>query len=131
MGTNVDTLRQGYDAFANGDVEGALAPLADDIEWQGPDSERVPGSGTHRGKDQVQQLWQELASAIDGLRVEPDEFLEGQETVTVLGHTSGTARSTGTEFKVPFVHVWRFENGTPTRVQTLTDTAVVADALGN
>jgi len=51
--------------------------------------------------------------------------------VIVLGHTSGTARSTGTGFKVPFVHVWRFDNGAPTRVQTLTDTAVIADALGN
>jgi len=79
----------------------------------------------------VQQLWQTLASEIDGLRVEPDEFLEGEQTITVLGNTSGTARSTGTEFKVPFLHVWRFENGTPTRVQTLTDTAVIADALGN
>jgi ketosteroid isomerase-like protein len=131
MATNVDTLRQGYEAFASGDVEGALAPLSDNIEWQGPNSERVPGGGVHRGKDEVQQLWQELASAFDNLRIEPDEFLEGNETVTVLGNTSATARSTGADFQVPFVHVWRFENGTPTRVQTLTDTAVIADALGS
>ncbi len=131
MASKADTVRQGYEAFGRGDAEAALEILSDDIEWQGPDSERVPGHGTHRGKDEVQQLWQELASAFDNLRVEPDEFLEGEETVTVLGNTSGTARSTGTEFKVPFVHVWRFEDGTPTRVQTLNDTAVIAEALGS
>jgi len=128
MAANSDTVRRGYEAFGRGDFDGALDLLADDFEWQGPESQRVPGSGTHRGKDQVRQLWQEFGSAFDELRVEPDEFIEGEETVTVLGHTSGRAQS---DFKVPFVHVWRFEGGTPTRVQTLTDTAVIADALGN
>ena len=128
MASNSDAVRRGYEAFGRGDLEGALELLADDFEWQGPDTERVPGSGTHRGKDQVRQLWQTMGNAYDELRVQPDEFIEGEETVTVLGHTSGRARS---EFKVPFVHVWRFEGGTPTRVQTLTDTAVIADALGN
>ena len=128
MAANSDIVRSGYEAFGRGDFDGALELLADDFVWQGPDSERVPGSGTHRGKDEVRQLWQRMGSSIEDLRVEPDEFIEGEETVTVLGHTSARGRS---EFKVPFVHVWRFEGGTPTRVQTLTDTAVVADALGN
>jgi hypothetical protein len=30
---------------------------------------------------------------------------------------------------VPFVHVWRFEGDKAKRVQTLTDTAVIAEAL--
>ena len=117
------TTRSGGATF-----DGALELLADDFVWHGPDGERVPGSGTHRGKDEVRQLWQRMGSSIEDLRVEPDEFIEGEETVTVLRHTSGRGRS---EFKVPFVHVWRFEGGTSTRAQTLTDTAVVADALGN
>jgi uncharacterized protein len=128
MAANADTVRRGYEAFGRGDFDGALEPLADDFVWQGPDSERVPGSGTHRGKDEVRQLWEKMGSAFEELRIEPDEFIEGEDTVTVLGHSSGRARS---EFKVPFVHVWRFEDGTPTRVQTLVDTAVIADALGN
>jgi ketosteroid isomerase-like protein len=131
MAAHSDTIARGYEAFGRGDFEGALGILSDDIEWQGPDSHRVPGHGVHHGKDEVRHLWQELADEVDGLRIEPDEFLEGEETVTVLGHTHGKGRSG--EFKVPFVHVWRFEGGdpTPTRVQTLTDTAVLADALGN
>ena len=128
MGAHSDKIRHGYEAFGRGDLDGALEPLADDFVWQGPDSERGPGSGTHRGKDKVRRLWEQMGSSFEEIRIEPDEFLDGENTVTVLGHTSGRGQS---EFKVPFVHVWRFEGGTPTRVQTLTDTAVVADALGN
>ena len=128
MGARSEKVRRGYEAFGEGDFDGALGLLADDFVWQGPESERVPGSGTHRGQDEVKRLWQRMGSSVEDLRVEPDEFIEGEDTVTVLGHTSGRGRS---EFKVPFVHVWRFEGETPTRVQTLTDTAVVADALGN
>jgi hypothetical protein len=31
--------------------------------------------------------------------------------------------------KVPYVHVWRFEGDKLKRVQALTDTAVIAEAL--
>ena len=130
MASNADTIRDGYEAFGRGDFDGAMEALSDDIEWQGPNTDKVPGSGTYSGKEEVGQLWQELGEAYDGLRVEPDEFLEGQETVTVLGNTSGSVKSTGNEFKVPFVHVWRFEGGKANRVQTLTDTAELADAAG-
>ena len=130
MGQNSDVLRRGYDAFAQGDVEGALENFADDIEWEGTNFERLPGAGTHHGKDGVAQLFQRTFEAFDGFRVEPDEFIEGDETVIVLGHTEGSARETGNSFKVPFVHVWRMQDGKVKRVQVLTDTAVVAEAMG-
>jgi ketosteroid isomerase-like protein len=131
MAANVDALRQGYEAYGRGDVESAMEVLDDDVRWEGPPSEKVPGGGTFNGKEEVGQLWQEFAESFDDLKVEPDEFLEGEETVTVLGNTSGRAKETGNDFKVPFVHVWRFsDEGKANRVQTLTDTATVADAIG-
>jgi ketosteroid isomerase-like protein len=61
----------------------------------------------------------------------PDEFVSEGGTIVVLGHMEGRAKSTGTQVKVPFVHVWRMSGGVVTRGQALTDTAVVADALGS
>jgi uncharacterized protein len=130
MATNIDALRQGYEAYGRGDVESAMEVLDDDVRWEGPPTEKVPGGGTYNGKEEVGRLWQEFAESFDDLKVEPDEFLEGEETVTVLGNTSGRAKETGNDFKVPFVHVWRFSDGKANRVQTLTDTATVADAMG-
>ena len=44
MASNTETIQRGYEAFGRRDTDAALGILSDDIEWQGPDSERVPGS---------------------------------------------------------------------------------------
>jgi ketosteroid isomerase-like protein len=60
----------------------------------------------------------------------PDEFIESGETVVVLSHSESKGKETGTEVKLPWVHVWRFSGGKVTEVQALTDTALAPDALG-
>lgn len=130
MGENTDTLKQGYDAFARGDIEAATENFADDVTWEGSNSDRVPGSGTYTGPQEiVQNAWAVIPQNWDDFKVEPDEFIESGETVIALGHNEAKAKSTGKTVKVPFVHVWRFEGGKIKRVQTLTDTAVIAEAL--
>ncbi len=129
--SNTEFVQDLYEASARGDTEAFFAALSDDIEWQGPNTDKVPGSGNYSGKEEVGQLWQELGETYDELSVEPDEFLEGQETVTVLGNTSGRAKETGNDFKVPFVHVWRFsDEGKAREVLALADTFELAKALG-
>lgn len=130
MAENADVIRGGYEAFGRGDLEAALEPFADDIEWEGPNYESLPGGGTHRGRDAVAGVLEEITKQWETFQVSPDEFIEGGETVVVLGHLEGRARSTGNEVKAPFVHVWRLSGGRARRIQVLTDTAVVADALG-
>ena len=129
MSENVDALRNGYDAFAREDMEGVMALYADDIEWQGPNAPELPGAGTHNGKEEVAAMLGRVAEDWDPFGVTPDEFVDGGDTVVVLGHIEATAKGTGTNVKAPFVHVWRMSGGTAQRVQTLTDTAVVLDAL--
>ena len=125
--SNTDTLRQGYEAFGRGDLDAASENWHDDIRWEGTEAD-LPGSGTHEGKDAVKQTLVEFVQAFDDVSVTPDEFLEQDDTVVVLGHTEGTPKG-GDRIKVPFVHVWRMRDGKAERVQLLTDTAVVADAL--
>jgi ketosteroid isomerase-like protein len=130
MGDNAQKLKDGYSAFASGDVQAATQNFADDIRWEGPNTDRIPGSGTHTGIDQVvQNVWSVIPQTWDDFSVTPDEFIEDGETVVVLGHNEAKAKSTGKSLKVPFVHVWRFEGGKAKRVQTLSDTAVIAEAL--
>ena len=130
MAGKTDTLKEGYQAFASGDVEAATQNFADDIRWEGPNTDRIPGSGTHTGKDAiVQNVWAVIPQTFDDFKVTPDEFIEQGETVVVLGHNEAKAKATGKEIKVPFVHVWRFDGDKLKRVQTLSDTAVIAEAL--
>jgi ketosteroid isomerase-like protein len=130
MSENSDALKRGYDAFAQGDLDTVRGLWADDIRWEGPNAPGLVGSGVFNGADEVMNMIGELQGEWSEFRVTPDEFIEGGETVVVLGHTEGTPKDGGSQVKVPFVHVWRMAGGKVNEVQTLTDTKVVADALG-
>jgi ketosteroid isomerase-like protein len=127
---NLEVLRNGYAAFSRGDIEGVVEGFEEDIEFVGPNSQRTPGAGPHQGKQAVAGLLSGMRERWENLTWTPDEFVSEGETVVVLGHMEGKAKPTGAEVKVPFVHVWRMRGGRVRRGQALTDTAVVADALG-
>jgi ketosteroid isomerase-like protein len=129
MSQNTDTLKEGYEAFGRGDIEAVLENWADDIEWEGGNSD-LPAGGNFQGKDQVPQAFQQLGEAWDDLSVTPDEFVGEGDTVCVLGHIDGTAKESGQNVKSPFVHIYRFEDGKVKRIQILTDTLTGARALG-
>ena len=128
MSENVDVLKRGYDAFNSGDQQGLADVFAEDVRWEGSNDERIPGGGTYDGRDEALQALGEAAGAFDSISSQPDEFIEQGDTVVVLGHTEGQTNA-GNQVKVPFVHVWRMEDGKIKRGQLLTDTAVIEAAL--
>jgi ketosteroid isomerase-like protein len=127
MGQNSDALKQGYERFGQGDIEGAMEVWHDDIRWEGSESTRIPGNGVHEGKQAVAQSLQDTVQAYDTFTVTPDEFIEDGDTVVTLGHTEASKGDRSE--KLPFVHIWRFEGGKVKRAQILTDTAVAAELL--
>ena len=52
--SNTDTLKQGYEAFGRGDLDGVTQNFADDIRWENPEAQQVPNNGTTVGKDNVE-----------------------------------------------------------------------------
>jgi uncharacterized protein len=125
---DVEGLKKGYEAFNQGDLDGATEIWDDDIKWEGPNEERVPGGGNHSGKDEAKQALAKVPENFESFTAAPDEMIEADETVVVLGHAEGKTKS-GNEVKVPFVHVWRFEGDKVNRAQLLTDTSEVLKAL--
>ncbi|HYI38227.1 MAG TPA: nuclear transport factor 2 family protein [Thermoleophilaceae bacterium] len=129
MAANLDTLKQGYEAFSKGDIETATESWADDIVWEGPNSEDVPGGGEHAGKEAALKTLQEAVGAWDEFSLSPDEFYEGSDTVVVLGHAN--AKKGDQSAETPIVHIWRFgDDGKVKRFQSLTDTLQSARMLG-
>ena len=52
---NLEKAKKAYAAFSEGDAEGAMKDLADDIEWINPGRSKI--SGTLKGKEEVGEFW--------------------------------------------------------------------------
>ena len=128
MAENLETLKKGYADFGNGDIGAATEPWSDDFVWEGSNSEELPGSGRHEGKDAALQALESAVGSWDAFRLEIDEFVGDGDTIVALGHTEATKGDN--TVKQPVVHIWRFEDGTPKRLQVLGDTLQAARALG-
>lgn len=129
MPSHTDLLKDGYERFSRGDLDGALAPWTDDFVWEGANAEDLPGSGRHEGKSAAMQVLQQAVGAWDSFELVADEFVEQGDTVVVLAHTNvakGDKSAT-----LPTVHIWRMRgDGEVERLQILTDTLTSARTLG-
>jgi len=128
MSENSDALKRGYDAFNSGDVDTVAEIFADDITWEGPNTEGVPMSGKNEGKDAVLQALGQIGETFESFSVSPDEMVEEGETIVVLSHLEAKTKS-GNELSMPGVEIWRMSDGKAQRVQSLSDTAEVKKAL--
>ena len=125
----LEIVRAAYDAFEQGDREGALAAVADDVVWE--QAEGLPHGGVYHGLEAVRanvfgpltrDWWERFAAPAD-------ELLAAPPHVVALGRYEGIAKETGRVLDVPFVHVWTFENGKAVRFRQFLDTAGWNQAL--
>jgi ketosteroid isomerase-like protein len=128
MAGHIDEMRQRYEEFNQGDVQGATQDWSDDFVWQGSNSTEMPGGGEHTGKDQALQVLQQAVGGWDEFKLSADEFYEDGDTVVVLGHTD--VRKGDGSAQIPVVHIWRWEGDQVKRLQILTDTLQAAQLLG-
>jgi uncharacterized protein len=129
MSENSEALKRGYEAFNTGDEETLASLFEDHIRWEGPNTQGVPMSGVHEGKDAVLNALGRIADDFDEFRASPDEMVEQGDTIVVFSHIEARTKS-GNDVKIPGVEIYRMSGGKITRVQTLLDTAVVKTALG-
>ena len=128
MAGKIDQMRERYDKFSQGDIEGATDLWADDFTWQGSNSTDLPGGGEHQGREQALQVLGQAVGAWDQFDLQADEFLEEGDTVVVLAHNNVKKGDESAE--LPVVHIWRWEGDQIKRLQVLTDTHQAAKMLG-
>lgn len=124
---DVQALRRIYAALNRGDVDELAADVAHDIELNLP--EPVPWGGTRHGPDGIRAFVTVFRDHIEGNWADPDDYLEADDRVIVLGRLRGTARATGSDFEVEFAHVWTLTDGVASNLRGFYDTAPIAAAL--
>src|SRR3954451_23375291 len=60
-----DALKERYEKFGKGDLEGALDMWTDDFVWEGSSSEDLPGAGRVEGKKEAVEKLQHAIGAWD------------------------------------------------------------------
>jgi ketosteroid isomerase-like protein len=126
--TNVEIVRSFYEAVARGDLDAALANLADDVAWT--EAEGFPYAGTKVGPAAVkEQVFHRLGAEWDPFVFDRDEVLDAGETVVGLGTYSATYKATGRSMRARVAHVWKLRDGKVTAFEQFVDSAKVLEAL--
>jgi ketosteroid isomerase-like protein len=100
-------LRELYDRFSKGDIEGALAMCTDDVVFHVPGT--APFSGDYTKATLPDLVWQVMQISGDTLGDLPSEIIADDEHgVAVLDHT---LRRGGGVIAYRVEHVWSFRDG--------------------
>jgi len=125
---NTKLVQEVYKNFKSGDIKALLNLLAENIEWQLPEIENVPFSGTRRGHEQMGEFFASLVDTQEVQHFDPREFIAQGDKVVVLGHYAWHVKSTGREFGGDFAHVFIVHDGKVVRFHEYMDTAAAAAA---
>ena len=127
MGANADTVKDGWDAFAKGDMDAATATTSDSAEIVVPES--LPWGGTYTGPEGFKEMIGKFVSNFEEVKPEPQEFLEadgGHVIVTVKG--VGTTKS-GNELTGDSIWLYKVDDGKIEHAEFYGDTATAVKAL--
>ncbi len=127
MGANADTVRTGWDAFADGDMDAAVATTSEQAKIVVPES--LPWGGTYTGRAGFKEMIGKFVSNFDEVHPEPQQFLEaddGHVLVTVSG--VGTTKS-GNELSGDSIWLYKVDDGEISHAEFYGDTATAVEAL--
>ena len=124
---NVETIREGYEGFARGDVDAVLDRLAADVDWS-PAIGPILGVETLRGTKALRRfLTHDLFEGFDQFRAEPLSFEDlSDDYVLVMVRYVGRGESSGIEMDQKLATLYELREG---KVVTMRDYPTRAEAL--
>jgi uncharacterized protein len=107
---NATLMREGYEAFAAGDLERIREMFDTDIVWHEPG--HSPIAGDYQGTDAVLGFFGKLFEGSGGtFRAEPVEILADDDRAMVLQHTTATRNGKTLDVTQPVL--WEIRDGKP------------------
>ena len=93
---NIDTVKSAYAAFGRGDIDGVIATLANDVDWESYGNPmHFPTLGPHRGHAEVRNFFAKVGGTLEFSEFQPQEFFADGDTVIALGHFTAKVKTTG------------------------------------
>ncbi len=125
--SNLDFLKQGYQLFAEGNIEAVLAMWHDDIEWhQCAGFPYVQTDGKYKGKPEiVEHIFSNIPKHYDNFNIEIVDFVDAGDKIVMVGYYTGTWKPSGKSFKANATHTWTFRDGKTASFFQAVDTATI------
>lgn len=115
-----------------GDTEGLTALFADHVDWQLAENPTVPWIRPRSTAAECAAQSRELLehTVPEDVRASVDTFLVDGTDAVLMGHVSGTVRTTGKSFTGPFALRLTVEGGRITRHHLYENSLSIAEACG-
>ncbi|MBA2534356.1 MAG: nuclear transport factor 2 family protein [Rubrobacter sp.] len=127
---NLQTIHRVYAAFQQGDVEGVISMLTDDVTWSTPGPpDVIPYAGLRQGHDQVTGYFEAFGQAAETTAFEPQKYFAHDDMVVVLGHYTFSVVKTGKVVDNDWVHTFVFSDGKISVFEGYEDSAAVVAAF--
>jgi len=128
---NVKVVKQAYEAFKRGDIQGVLNTMSEDVDWFSPGpSDVVPTAGRRHGREQVAKFFSTLESTEEIQQFEPQDFIAQGDKVVVTGRYRARIKPTGKTVESDWVHIHGFRGGKIVTFREFLDTAAAVEAYG-
>ncbi|MDX1442611.1 MAG: nuclear transport factor 2 family protein [Gammaproteobacteria bacterium] len=122
-------VREGYAAFARGDMDAVMATMSPELVWY--EAEGLPIGGVYHGPQAVMEnVFAMIGAEWERYETRPERIIASGNEVAVWGRYRGIHRESGRQLDVPFVHIWILEDGKLVEFHQLTDTALYNSAMG-
>lgn len=124
---NLEILKQGYQAFAEGNIAKATANWAPDIVWESCTGlPLAKGDGISRGvQGVIEDVFAKIPQYYDDFNIEITDFVDGGDKIVMVGFYTGTWKATGKKFRANATHTWTLKDGKAVHYFQAVDTAEI------
>jgi ketosteroid isomerase-like protein len=125
--TDVETLRDAYEALNHGDIDRALAVLDVDAQWC--EHSDLPEAGLYHGRDAIRGFLEQFLDSWDEFHQETEEMREGDGCVLIVLRSRSRGKGSGIAVEAQYAHLWTMEGGRGVRVDAYFDREEALRAL--
>ena len=125
---NVEIVRAIYEAVNRSDWDAAFRNAHENFELTL--DERSLNAGTHRGRRQVERVFQDQLAAFDASVMELEQLTESGDQVVAIVKTRMRPKDSSAEFEIQNGHVWTLRDGAVVSMRGFPDPAKALEAAG-
>ena len=115
---NLKVVREHYEAFARGDMDGLVAGLDPQVTITVHDEHGKPAAEPVRGLDGARSFFEGIHAAVSEATVEIEYLRADGNRVLAQVNLGGTVRETGASGAIPAVHLFAVHDRLITEIRT-------------